>query len=299
MAGFTDFHSAATTEPHPYDCYVTVSRDSSVDGRRPLVPLGHLELDAMTESQVLDRVAGAIAQGVGGSIVTPNVDIWLRSRRDPEIRALVQACDIIVADGAPLMWSAALAGTPLPQRIAGSALVESLAQRGAAEGWSVFIIGGGDDGTADRAVSALVERYPALSAVGAVTPPFGFEHDTEVLAALVAEVATSGSDLVFIGLGFPKQERLAALLARRMPCTWFLGCGAGVQMAAGVTRRPPAWVQAAGGEWIYRLVQDPRHLARRYLVDDIPAALLLLGGSVRTRLRKAVRRDDHIVGPMW
>ncbi len=258
-----------------------------------MVPLGHLELDAVTESQVLDRVAGAIARGVGGIIVTPNIDIWLRSRRDPEIRALVDACDVVVADGAPLMWSAALAGTALPQRITGSALVESLAQRGVTEGWSLFVIGGGADGTADLAVSALVERYPALSVVGAVTPPFGFEHDADRLASLVTEVVTSRADLVLIGLGFPKQERLAVLLAQQMPSTWFLGCGAGVQMAAGVTRRPPAWVQAAGGEWICRLVQDPRHLARRYLLDDIPAAMTLLAGSARTRLRKAIRRGEH------
>lgn len=248
--------------------------------------LGHLELDAVREEEVLDRVARGITDGVGGSIVTPNVDIWLRSRHDAELLALVDRSDLVLADGAPLVWSAAIVGTPLPERVAGSALVESLAARGATEGWSVFIIGGGPEGTAELAESALVGRYPGLRVVGAITPPFGFERDLDLLDRLVSRIVDADADLVLVGLGFPKQERLAALLADRMPSTWFLGCGAGVQMAAGTTRRAPEWVQRSGGEWVFRLFQDPRRLAKRYLVDDIPAVLALFSGALASRLRR-------------
>jgi N-acetylglucosaminyldiphosphoundecaprenol N-acetyl-beta-D-mannosaminyltransferase len=154
----------------------------------------------------------------------------------------------------------------------------------------VHIVGGGVGDTALRAAQALVERHRGLRLAGASVPPFGFEHDPEQLAAVVAEVVASDADLVLIGLGFPKQERLAELLATRLPAAWLLGCGGGVALAAGDSKRPPAWTQRLGVEWIVRLVQEPRRLARRYLIDDAPAALVLLAGSIQTRIKARLAR---------
>ncbi|MGL5828780.1 MAG: WecB/TagA/CpsF family glycosyltransferase, partial [Angustibacter sp.] len=137
-----------------------------------------------------------------------------------------------------------------------------------------------------RAGTALVQRYRGLRFLGAIVPPLGFAERPADLAKILDEVVALAPDLVLIGLGFPKQERLAALLAARLPESWFLGCGGAVAMAAGELRRSPAWAQRSGLEWVIRLVQEPRRLARRYLIDDAPAAIALLAGSVRARLGK-------------
>ncbi|MFL6098636.1 MAG: WecB/TagA/CpsF family glycosyltransferase [Actinomycetales bacterium] len=263
--------------------------------RRPRVIVGGLPFDHMTEAQAVAAVERGMLAGKGGWIVTPNIDIWLRTRREPECGELVARADLVVADGMPLIWASRLAGTPLPQRVAGSTLVERLSDLAGRQGRAVYIIGGGLGDTAERAGLALQQRYDGLRFVGAIAPEFGFEKDPAQVGAIVDAVRASGADLVLVGLGFPKQDRLAEQLCAQLPHVWALGCGGGVAMAAGDAKRSPAWAQRLGVEWVVRLVQEPRRLAHRYLVDDAPAALVLLAQSLRRRLsggRAAPQRSN-------
>lgn len=237
----------------------------------------------VTEQDALCGVAAGWSRAEGGLIVTPNIDILRRVHREADCAGLVARAQLVVADGMPIIWAARLAGTPLPERVTGSSLVESLCGLAGRQGRSVYIVGGGAGRTAERAAACLVARHPGLRIAGTVAPRFGFETAPEEVARLVQDVAASGADLVLVGLGFPKQERLAEKLAEAMPKAWFLGCGAGVAMAAGETRRPPRWAQRLGVEWLARLAQEPRRLARRYLINDIPAAVSLLARSARSR----------------
>jgi hypothetical protein len=101
-----------------------------------------------------------------------------------------------------------------------------------------------------------------------------------------SRLAAATPDIVYVGLGFPKQERLIARLAPAFPGTWFISCGAAIPFAANVLPRAPHWMQSAGLEWVFRLISEPRRLYRRYLLQDMPFAVRLLAGSVRTGLRK-------------
>jgi N-acetylglucosaminyldiphosphoundecaprenol N-acetyl-beta-D-mannosaminyltransferase len=92
--------------------------------------------------------------------------------------------------------------------------------------------------------------------------------------------------IVFVGLGFPRQDVLIAELREELPETWFLGCGAAIAFAAGTVRRAPEWMRRTGLEWLFRLLSEPGRLARRYLVDDLPFALRLLGGCLAARVRR-------------
>lgn len=249
--------------------------------------VGGLGFDAVTEAEVVRIVADDWTAGVGGWIVTPNVDIWLRTRREPQCAELVSRADLVVADGMPLVWAAGIAGTPLPERVTGSGLVERLCQAAGARGLGLYIVGGGAADIAPRAGAALTARYPGLRFTGATTPDFGFEHDPTRTRELVDAVRLSGAALVLVGVGFPKQERLAELIREALPSAWVLGCGGGIAMASGDARRSPRWAQRLGVEWMVRLVQEPRRLAHRYLVDDAPAAVVLLAGAVKARLRWA------------
>src|SRR5262249_33214995 len=160
-------------------------------------------------------------------IVTPNVDILRVIRRDPAARSLVTGSDVVVADGMPLLWGARAAGTPLPARVPGSDLIWSLSAAAAEHGRTIYLLGG-DTGVPERAAEVLRGRSPGLTVAGTDSPPFGFDRTTDGVAAAVGRAVAAKPDIVFVGLGFPRQERLMVALAAALPGTWLLGCGASI-----------------------------------------------------------------------
>ena len=161
----------------------------------------------------------------------------------------------------------------------------SLSEAAAAEGRSVFLLGGAE-GVPEMAAEALSARYPGLRVAGTDSPPFGFDKTEEGVRQAIAAVVAAAPALVFVGLGFPRQEKLIEQLRQAWPCAWYLACGGGIPMAAGVTRRASRLAQRLGLEWAHRLVLEPRRLARRYLRDDLPFAIGLLA---RTAMRRFPR----------
>lgn len=240
--------------------------------------LAGVELHALDESATIEYVLSSLAVGKGGWLVNPNVDVLRQIDRDPAIRRLVGQATLVVADGAPLEWAARLARTPLPPRVPGSTLIWSLSTAAAKADRSVFLLGGAP-GVADRAADALVALAPTLRVAGTHCPPVGFERDPRQLAHIRTVLAAAEPDIVFCGLGFPKQERLIDELVDGFARTWFIGSGASLAFAAGEVARAPEWVRKVGAEWVYRLFREPRRLARRYLVHDAPYALELLARS--------------------
>ena len=252
----------------------------------PRIEVSNLWFDAMSEGDVVDVVRKAWAAGEGGSIVTVNIDIARAAAREAELAGLIGRASLIVADGMPLLWGARLRGTALPERVAGSSLVFSLSAAAAADRKSVYLLGGAE-GVPDLAAKALIARFGNLRVVGTQSPEFGFDKSKEGVRQAVAAVAAASPDLVFVGLGFPRQERLIEKLRQEVPDAWFLGCGGGIPMAAGVTPRASPVLQQLGLEWVHRLALEPRRLAGRYLRDDLPFALALLARSAAHRLARA------------
>jgi len=241
-----------------------------------------LDFDALTEQQVVARVIGDLADGQGGWVVTPNIDICRRISRDPAAGDLVSRASLVVADGMPLVWASRLRGDPLPERVAGASLIFTLSAAAAASGKSVYLLGGAP-GVPARAAGALARRYRGLRVAGVHAPPFGFDRAPGGIEAVAARLARAKPDIVFVGLGFPKQERVIAALAPGLPAAWFIGCGAAIPFAAGTLPRAPHWMQPLSLEWVYRLMTEPRRLFRRYVVYDVPFALRLLVTSALTR----------------
>jgi N-acetylglucosaminyldiphosphoundecaprenol N-acetyl-beta-D-mannosaminyltransferase len=241
-----------------------------------------LDFDSLSEQQVVTRVFESLDQRQGGLIVTVNVDICKRVIQDRASYELVRAASLVVADGMPLVWAARLSGQPLPERVTGSSLIFTLSAAAARQGRSIYLLGG-EPGVPERAAAELVRRFPGLKVAGTDSPPVGFDTRPDELALVRSRVAAARPDVVFAGLGFPKQERVIAGIAPGLPGTWFIGCGAAIQFAAGVRTRAPLWMQQAGLEWVHRLISEPRRLYRRYLVDDLPfaAGLLLLSAAAR------------------
>jgi N-acetylglucosaminyldiphosphoundecaprenol N-acetyl-beta-D-mannosaminyltransferase len=248
------------------------------------VRVAGLDFDALSEEQVVAQIVAAAANGRGGWVATPNIDICRQASRDPAVRAMLQQASLVVPDGMPLIWASRLCGEQLPERVTGSSLIFTLSAAAAANGRSIYLLGG-EPGVPERAAEELARCFPGLRVAGTAAPPFGFDRRPEELAAVRAQVAQAQPDIVFVGLGFPKQERVITEIAPGIPGAWFVACGAAIPFAAGVLQRAPRWMQQSGLEWAYRLMSEPRRLFRRYLVHGMPFAARLLITSAATRLR--------------
>jgi N-acetylglucosaminyldiphosphoundecaprenol N-acetyl-beta-D-mannosaminyltransferase len=261
---------------------------SAASGGSPLtasprtVALGPLRMSTITLAECVAHVLRELEAGRGGWLLTANLDHLCLCDRDPDYLRLCREASLVVADGMPLVWASRLQRTPLPERVAGSDLLGSLCAAAAGRGRSVYLLGGAP-GAAEAAARVLQGRHPALRLCGIASPEPGFERDAAALARLRAAVRAARPDIVCLGLPKPKQERLIAELRGELPATWFLGVGIGFSFLSGGVRRAPPWMQHSGLEWLHRLVQEPRRLSHRYLVQGVPMGLRLLGAAARRR----------------
>jgi N-acetylglucosaminyldiphosphoundecaprenol N-acetyl-beta-D-mannosaminyltransferase len=234
---------------------------------------------AVTEADAVRTIVDAATAGLGHWTITANLDHLRRYRREPVARALIDTADMVLADGAPLVWASRLAGAALPERVAGSDMIWSISEAASRRDASIFLLGG-DPGVADRAAQVLLEHYADLAVAGTLCPPVGFEKDARELERIRRQITEAAPHIVFVGLGFPKQDLLIKHLYSFLPEASFIGVGIGLSFVAGELSRAPGWTHPLGLEWLYRLLQEPRRLVRRYILEGVPFALQLLTAAV-------------------
>lgn len=260
------------------------------------VALMGLELTKLTEAEAVAYVLRTLDSGDGGWICPVNLDVLRQVVRSDELMSLVSTADLIVADGMPLLWAARIQGTPLPERIAGSSLILSLNAELARQGYSVYLLGG-NEGIAQAAGAQLQMMLPDFRLAGSFCPPFGFEHSPEQVEQITTHVKLASPDVVFVGLGFPKQDRLIVQLREILPHAWFMSCGISFSFLVGEVYRAPPILQTLGLEWAHRLAQEPSRLAKRYLMQGLPFAARLAAWSAGQRGALIARRHAPNVTP--
>lgn len=248
----------------------------------PLVEIDGVPMFAIRQDRCCERVVEALSNGRGGWIATANLDHLRRLRRSEEFRDAYARTSMVVADGMPLVWASRLQGTPLPERVAGSDLILSLSRAAAANGHSVFLLGG-NPGAAEAAAEILARDIGGLRIAGTACPPVGFERDAAQMDALRRQLATSGAGIVFVALGSPKQELFIDRTRDALPDAWWIGVGISFSFVSGEVRRAPRLLQRLGLEWMHRMVQEPRRLARRYLLQGLPFAAGMMWRAARAR----------------
>jgi N-acetylglucosaminyldiphosphoundecaprenol N-acetyl-beta-D-mannosaminyltransferase len=249
------------------------------------VALAGMEFDRLSEAEVTEHVIKASISGDGGWVATPNIDICRKAERDPDVRALLGTASLTVPDGMPLVWAARLSGDPLPERVSGSSLIFSLTAAAVTSGRSIYLLGGAP-GVPESAADELSRLYPGVKVVGTAAPPIGFDKNVEKMAEVRDHLVAKAPDIVYVGLGFPKQEQVIAELASALPSAWFVACGAAIPFAARALPRAPVWMRQTGLEWVFRLISEPRRLSKRYLVDDTPYAARLIASCAAKRIRR-------------
>ena len=262
---------------------------NTAESRREPIDLMGVSIAPITEAELVASIDRSLDTGVGGWVVTANLDILRQAVGQPQIAALIGRASTIVADGMPLVWAAKMSKQPLPERVAGSNLIFSVSEAAGCGKRSVFFLGG-DDGVAERAGSILAEKYPGLKIAGHYCPPFGFENDEAEMDRIGTLFREANPDIVYVALGFPKQERLIQSMREACPNAWWLGIGISFSFVAGEVQRAPVWIQNVGLEWVHRMIQEPRRLFKRYVLHDIPFALRMFAWAIRYRFRSKTDR---------
>lgn len=265
----------------------------------PVAILG-VPFDHVTLPGALARIEDMIASRRPHYIVTANVDFLVQAHRDVELRRILLEADLTLCDGTPLVWASRLLGNALPERVAGSDLVPELMQVSAQKGHRIFFLGAAP-GVAEQATARLQARYPGINIVGHYAPPFAalLEMDHAQIAQRIREAKP---DILLVGFGCPKQEKWIAMHHRTLGVPVAIGVGATIDFLAGRVKRAPEWMRRSGTEWLYRLVQEPRRLFRRYANDLVCFAPTFAAQSLRLaspRLPSRAPARGNATLPNW
>ena len=295
---------------------------SVLSATNPTIAILGVPFDNVSMTEAIQAIEKMIASGLPHYVVTANVDFVVQARDDVELRHILFDAHLVLCDGTPLLWASRVLGNPLRERVAGSDLVPLLIARAAEKRYRLFFLGATPE-SATGAVKRMETQYPRLIIAGHYSPPFNklLEMDHNEITRRIRE---ANPDVLLVSFGCPKQEKWIAMHYRSLGAPVSIGVGATIDFLAGQVKRAPRWMQRTGTEWIFRLVQEPRRLFKRYSKDlrvfawwifrqwwqlqfrrrqsmeapgsgtSRPAAASRFAGSVETRLIKTITAPERL-----
>jgi N-acetylglucosaminyldiphosphoundecaprenol N-acetyl-beta-D-mannosaminyltransferase len=244
---------------------------------KPRIKICGVAVDTYTFDEVMAIIVDQACnhKNIPSYVVTPNVAHLVSLQRDREFRKIYERALLAVPDGVPLLWAAKLLKSSLGGRVNGTDLFEKLAATAAQQGLKVFLLGG-RSGAADKASDILTARHPGLDIVGTYSPPYGFENNYAEINRINTLIQDAQPDILFVGLGAPKQEKWIANHYQELGVPVSIGIGVSFEFVAGMVNRAPKWMQKAGLEWLFRLISEPGRLWKRYLLGNLYFVYLVL-----------------------
>jgi N-acetylglucosaminyldiphosphoundecaprenol N-acetyl-beta-D-mannosaminyltransferase len=244
-------------------------------------------LDPVTLEEAVATVDRAVRSRVPVQHASLNAAKLVRLKKDVALREAIWGCDLVTADGQPVVWAARVLGHRVPERVNGTDLMEVLLAHAAAHSYRVYLLGARPD-VLDDAAAEIRRRYPSIRIVG---HHHGYFSDAEE-EHVVREIIATRPDLMFIALETPQKELFLARHRGDVEIPFMMGVGGSFDVIAGRRKRAPRWAQRAGLEWFFRFIQEPRRLGRRYIVGNTRFIALVAGEllrSLRTRRARNVR----------
>jgi N-acetylglucosaminyldiphosphoundecaprenol N-acetyl-beta-D-mannosaminyltransferase len=217
--------------------------------------------DYVSALRVMDTLVDTRERGY---VCAAPVHALMVAQDDPEMLSALRGSTLVVPDGMPLVWAANLLGERLEDRVYGPELMLRYSDRCAERGHRVWLYGGRDQGSLVQLALSMRRRHPGIKIVGGYSPPFrALTPDEE--DAIVEQINAAKPDVLWVGIGVPKQEKWMAHMRERLDVPVMCGVGAAFDFHAGRVPQAPRWMQERGLEWIYRIAQEPRRLLPRYL----------------------------------
>src|SRR5215211_3489113 len=239
---------------------------------------------AMTDyAETMDVMDGMIARDERGWVCAVAVHAVMVAQKDPEMRRALLDSTLTVPDGMPLVWAANMLGENLDNRVYGPELMSRYSDHCAEAGHRVWLYGGRDQGSLVQLALSMRRKHPGVKIVGGYSPPFR-DLTEEEETALAAQINAHKPDVLWVGIGVPKQEKWMARMRERLDVPVMCAVGAAFDFNAGRISQAPNWMQDRGLEWTYRIAQEPRRLLPRYLIHNPRFVLRIAGQLVRERL---------------
>jgi exopolysaccharide biosynthesis WecB/TagA/CpsF family protein len=227
-----------------------------------------VSIDNVTIDEVFSAIDQLIEEDGKGYVVTPNVDHVVKLTKDSLFKEIYDQAFLVLNDSMILKRAGKLLGHPMKEKISGSDLFPLLCEHASHKNYKLFFLGG-LEGVAEKAKEELLKKYPTVQVVGTYSPPFGFENDEIELEHMISLINEEKPDILFVGLGAPKQEKFTYRYSGLYTANVTLCIGASFDFQAGSIKRAPRWMQRSGLEWFYRFIKEPKRLFKRYFVDDV------------------------------
>jgi N-acetylglucosaminyldiphosphoundecaprenol N-acetyl-beta-D-mannosaminyltransferase len=253
---------------------VVFAQDGS--SRRLLAPtrrtvLLDAPIDAVTLMEAVSAIDERIAAGEAAQHMSLNAAKLLKREQDEVLREAIDHCELVTADGQAVVWAGNALGVHLPERVTGIDLMTALLELANRRGYRIFLLGAREE-VSLAAVAAIRSRHPEIRIAGRHHGYFPDEEERSV----VSQIVTAKPEILFVALETPAKELFLARNRDQLQIPFVMGVGGALDVLAGVRRRAPRVLQRAGLEWLFRLAQDPRRLARRYVVGNAQFIWLVL-----------------------
>ncbi|WP_328995230.1 WecB/TagA/CpsF family glycosyltransferase [Kribbella sp. NBC_01245] len=223
-----------------------------------------IHVSVTTMDATVDTFGQWIAAGERHLVCVSDMNALLHARADEQLTKVYNTSGLTLADGMPLVWAGKMAGFPTMERVCGPDLIERVMSEAVERGWSQYFYGGAD-GVAELLRDNFTAKHPGLKVAGVYSPPYRALTEAED-DEIVDRLNAAAPDIIWVGLGAPKQERWMAEHRARLNAPVLIGVGAAFDFHTGRLDRAPRWMQRSGLEWAFRLAKEPRRLWRRYVL---------------------------------
>jgi N-acetylglucosaminyldiphosphoundecaprenol N-acetyl-beta-D-mannosaminyltransferase len=231
----------------------------------------NVPVDALTMKQTIALIDEAIREKRSIHHVVINAVKVVNAQKDEKLRDSIVSCDIINADGQGIIWASQLLNKPLPERVAGIDLMENLVELAAQRKYRIFFLGAKEE-ILHKVIQTYSEKYGSEIIAGYNNGYFKAEEEEKI----ARKIADSHADILFVAMSSPKKEIFLNTYKDLIKTPFIMGVGGSFDVVSGFVKRAPKWMQASGFEWLYRTLQEPRRMWKRYLFGNSSFIYLVL-----------------------
>jgi N-acetylglucosaminyldiphosphoundecaprenol N-acetyl-beta-D-mannosaminyltransferase len=225
-----------------------------------------VQISNITNEHLLESFTERIGQKQKTQVCITPVNSVLAAIKDPQVLSIYNASEYVLCDGTPIKWAAGFLNTPIVERITGLDLLPNLVAHCAKHDFSIFLLGA-SPGVGEKLKEKILTLYPNCKVVGVYVPPFMKVFSEEENIKMIDAINAVSPDVLLVSLTAPKQDIWIAQNLHRVNASIQIGIGGAFEVMAGLAKRAPKWMHAAGLEWLYRFIQEPKRLFRRYFIE--------------------------------
>jgi len=225
-----------------------------------------VQVSSLTNQELLNAISNSITSKQFSQIAITPTNSIIAAFKEKRISEIYNKAEIVLCDGIPVKWASHFLGTPIKERITGLDVLPNVVKLSSEMNFSLFLLGA-SPGVGDQLAKVITEQYPNVAIAGIYVPPFMKVFSEEENQKMVHAVNASNADIVLVSLTAPKQDIWIAQNRSTLNPAVYIGIGGAFEVMAGIAKRSPIWMHKAGLEWLYRFIQEPKRLFRRYFIE--------------------------------